>query len=123
MLTGLGDEREDDVEEAGMTQLARQPGCLRSWPAGVSAASEGGRGSFSQGRSLSCQSSVSKGTSLSSVSSCPGKSRRGGAGRGELRELPPQAVTSTHMSSNCDLSNELSYHCFFSPPSNDTRRQ
>lgn len=59
----MGDKREDEVEEVGMTQLACQPGCLRSWPDGMSTAPEGGGGSFSQGRSLSYQSGVSKGTS------------------------------------------------------------
>lgn len=62
-LTSLGDESEEEVEEVGMTQLACQPGCLRSWPDGMSTAPEGGGGSFSQGRSLSYQSGVSKGTS------------------------------------------------------------
>ena len=59
----LEDESEEEVEEGGMTQLACQPGCLRSWPDGMSTAPEGGGGSFSQGRSLSYQSGVSKGTS------------------------------------------------------------
>jgi len=59
----MGDESEEEVEEVGMTQLACQPGCLRSWPDGMSTAPEGGGGSFSQGRSLSYQSGVSKGTS------------------------------------------------------------